>query len=54
MEQARRAQEMIQRCQSQEKATENDMMEFSQQKRPTAHTGKCLHACLMENVGLVI
>lgn len=53
MERARRAQEMIQRCQTEEKATETDMAEFSQQRRPSTATGKCLHACLMESVGLV-
>lgn len=52
-DQARRAQEMIGRCQRQELATETDMTEFSQQKRPSAKTGKCLHACLMESIGLV-
>lgn len=53
MEQARRAQQMVQRCKMQEKSTETDMAEFSQQRRPSTETGKCLHACLMETVGLV-
>lgn len=45
---------MVRRCQSQEQATENDMQEFQQQRKPTTKTGKCLHACLMESIGLVM
>lgn len=45
---------MIGKCQRKELATESDMSEFSQQKKPTTKTGKCLHACLMETVGLVL
>lgn len=44
---------MVQRCQMTEHATDTDMDEFSQQRRPSERTGKCLHACLMETVGLV-
>lgn len=35
-------------------ATDTDMAEFSQQKKPSLKTGKCLHACLMESIGLVM
>lgn len=51
---ARRAEEMIRRCETQEQVTDTDMKEFSQQRKPSSKTGKCLHACLMESVGLVI
>lgn len=44
---------MVRRCQSQEQATENDLREFQQQRKPSTQTGKCLHACLMESIGLV-
>lgn len=44
---------MIRRCETQEQATESDMRDFAQQRRPSTKTGKCLHACLMEHVGLV-
>lgn len=44
---------MVQKCQMTEQATDSDMAEFSQQQRPSGKTGKCLHACLMETVGLV-
>lgn len=44
---------MIGRCQRQEVTTETDMTEFSQQQKPSTKTGKCLHACLMESIGLV-
>lgn len=53
-EEARKSEQMIRGCQSQEQATENDMREFSQQRKPSTKTGKCLHACLMESIGLVI
>lgn len=44
---------MIRRCETQEQVTQDDMRDFAQQRRPTTTTGKCLHACLMETVGLV-
>lgn len=50
---ARKAEEMLQRCETQEQVTENDIRDFLHQKRPSTTTGKCLHACLMETVGLV-
>lgn len=52
-DQQRRAQEMFGRCQRQELTTDADMTEFSQQRKPSTKTGKCLHACLMESSGLV-
>lgn len=45
---------MVRRCQAQEQATENDLREFQQQRKPSTQTGKCLHACLMESIGLVM
>ncbi|XP_055301115.1 general odorant-binding protein 28a-like [Sitodiplosis mosellana] len=53
-DQQRRAQEMFGRCQRQELTTDADMTEFSQQRKPTTKTGKCLHACLMESSGLLV
>lgn len=44
---------MIRRCQQQEQATESDMKEFFTQKKPSTKAGKCLHACLMESIGLI-
>ena len=44
---------MFGRCQRQELTTDADMTEFSQQRKPSTKTGKCLHACLMESSGLV-
>lgn len=53
-EQARKAEEKIRKCEKQEQATEADMKEFFEQKKPSTRAGKCLHACLMESIGLVM
>lgn len=45
---------MTRACQNQVQATEVDMKEFSMQSKPSSKSGKCLHACLMESIGLVI
>lgn len=37
----------------QEHATEADIKEFQQQQKPSTHTAKCMHACLMESIGLI-
>lgn len=45
---------MTRACQNQVQATEDDMKEFSMHSKPSSKSGKCLHACLMESIGLVI
>lgn len=50
----KKALQMTQSCQTLVQATESDMKEFQMQKKPSTKSGKCLHACLMESIGLVI
>lgn len=44
---------MAKTCQEQEKSTEADFKQMMQHELPTSRTGKCMHACMMESIGLI-
>lgn len=40
-------------CKVTENASDEDVKELMEHETPTSTTGKCLHACIHENIGLV-
>lgn len=52
--QMKKAQQMTRSCQQVVQATEDDLKELQTQQKPSSESGKCLHACLMESIGLVL
>lgn len=46
-------QKLLAECQSKEGASDADVSELAARNVPTTQTGKCLHACVHEMLGLV-
>lgn len=46
--------DMARTCQKQEKSTDADLNELMKYEMPSTHSAKCLHACLLESVGLLV
>lgn len=45
---------LIESCSVQEKATAADITEIRSGKMPTSYSAKCIHACILETLGLVM
>lgn len=52
-EQQKLFEQLVNKCASKEKATSEDVAVMINREMPTTRAGQCLHACLMETIGLV-
>lgn len=53
-EQQKLFEQLVKKCASKEEATSDDVTVMINREMPTTRAAQCLHACLMETVGLVI
>lgn len=52
-EQQKMFQQLVSKCASKEEATSDDVAVLINRDIPSTPTGNCLHACIMESIGLV-